>query len=68
MIANRGQYEFMDRDQPTSNDDEGDDDDHVSAPSRAFTPSVTRVPETLLASISSAETVKGGEAVGGLFV
>lgn len=68
MIANLGQYEFINRDQPVSNQDQGDDDDcSAEAPSRAFTPSATRDPESGYPDTVIGERVHGGEVVGGLF-
>lgn len=67
MIADLRQYQFMDRDQPVSNQDYGDVDNCTAeAPSTAHTSSVTRVPETDHTHTVIGETVHAGELVGGL--
>lgn len=68
MIANLRQYEFTNRDQPVSSQDQGDEDYCTAdAPSRALTPSAIRAPETVYTDTVIGERVYGGEVVGGLF-
>lgn len=68
MIADLYQYEFTDREQPVSNEDYGYENDCTAeAPSRAFTPSATRIPETLYTVTRVGESVDGGEVIRGLF-
>lgn len=68
MIANLRQYEFMNRDQPVSNQDYGDQDNCTAeALSRVLTPSATKMPETPYSETVIGETAHGGELLGGLF-